>query len=106
MSGIEEIIKQVQEESERTKDDPYPEDVAWTRPNLAGSVVQSVRLPAAAFAEIEQIARDANVPVSALIRGWVLSSLAAEKNTTLKDAVNRLIADADQLRRFVDNDVA
>jgi hypothetical protein len=34
-------------------------------------VVQSVRLPAEAFAAIEEIAAWAGVPVSALIRGWV-----------------------------------
>lgn len=106
MSRIEDKIKQIQAESEATKDDAYPEGTNFTQPNLAGSVVQSVRLPAAEFAKIEQIARDADLPVSALIRGWVLNSLAARENATLKDAVNRLISDADELRRFIDSDPA
>ncbi|SEF11501.1 hypothetical protein [Jiangella alba] len=106
MSGIEETIKQIQAESEATRDEPYPEGTTFTQPNLAESVVQSVRLPAAEFAKIEQIAREAELPVSALIRGWVLNALAARENATLKDAVNRLISDADELRRFIDSDPA
>lgn len=39
-------------------------------------MVQSVRLPANKFAEI---AEQAGVPVSALIRGWVLHRLATEQ---------------------------
>ncbi|TDD64506.1 ribbon-helix-helix protein, CopG family [Jiangella aurantiaca] len=106
MSKIEDKIKEIQDESEATRDDPYPENTVVTRPNLAGSVVQSVRLPAAEYAQVEQLARDADVPVSAMIRGLVLSGLAARKNATLKDAINRLIADADDLRRFIDHDGA
>lgn len=106
MSRIEDKIKEIQDESEATRDDPYPEGAVGTQPNLAGSVVQSVRLPAAEFAKIEQIAREADLPVSALIRGWVLNTLAARENATLKDAVNRLISDADELRRFIDHDGA
>jgi hypothetical protein len=106
MSRVEDRIKAIQEESEATRDDPYPEDIVGTRPNLAGSIVQSVRLPATEYAQIEQLAREADVPMSAMIRGLVLSGLASRKNATLKDAINRLIADADHLRRFIDNDVA
>lgn len=100
MSRIEEQIKAVQEESEATRDDPYPEGAVPTRPGQAQSVVQSVRLPAEAFAEIERIAREADVPVGALIRSWVLAGLAAERDTTLTDAVERLAADLDRLRRL------
>ncbi|WP_157552559.1 hypothetical protein [Jiangella gansuensis] len=55
---------------------------------------------------MEQLARAADVPVSAMIRGLVLSGLAARKNATLKDAINRLAADVDDLRRFVGSDGA
>lgn len=41
-----------------------------------------------------------------MIRGLVLSGLATRKNATLKDAVNRLIADANDLRRFINNNGA
>lgn len=100
MSRIEEQIKAGQAESEATKDEPYPEGTVPTRPGQARSVVQSVRLPVDAFAEIEQIAREADVPVGALIRGWVLAGLASERDTSLTDAVERLAADIDRVRRL------
>lgn len=65
-----------------------------------------MRLPADAFAETEQIAREHDVPVSALIRGWVLANVAAECDVTLADAVDRLAADVDRLRRLASRDAA
>jgi hypothetical protein len=35
-----------------------------------------------------------------MIHGWVLRSLAAERDLTLADAVDRLAADVDRLRRL------
>ncbi len=63
-------------------------------------MVQSVRLPAEEVAEIERVAAEASVPVSALIRGWVLAGLAAERDTSLQGAIERVAADADRLRRL------
>ena len=50
---------------------------------------ESVRLPAD-VPEIERIAAQAGVPVGALIRGWVLAGLAAERGTSLRDAIEHL----------------
>jgi hypothetical protein len=91
-------VEIAQAESEATRDDPLPEAVRGER--RGPSVVQSVRLPAAQFAEIEQIAAEAGVPVGALIRGWVLAGLAAERGTSLRDAIEHLAADAERLRRL------
>lgn len=98
--STEDVIRAAQVESEATRDEPYPPDVASTRPNRARSVVQSVRLPADAFAQIEAIAAEHDVPVGALIRGWVLAAVAAEHEGTLADAVDKLAADIDRLRRL------
>lgn len=107
MSTIEERIRAAQVESDATRDAPYPEDApVGERPGRARSIVQSVRLPADDFAEIERIAREADVPVSALIRGWVLAALASERGTTLHGAIDRLVADVDRIRRLADRDVA
>jgi len=81
-----------------TRDEPLAEDVRGER--RGRSVVQSVRLPADQFAEIELIAAQAGVPVGALIRGWVLAGLAAERGTSLRDAIEHLAADAERLRRL------
>lgn len=91
-------VERVQIESEVTRDVPLSEQVKGER--RGRSVVQSVRLPAEQFAAIERIAERAGVPVSALIRGWVLQGLATEQGTSLRDGIERLAADADRLRRL------
>lgn len=84
--------------SEAAIGQPIPEDARGER--RGRSVVQSVRLPAEDFAEIERIAAQARVPVGALIRGWVLAALAAERGTSLRDAIDHLAEEAQRLRRL------
>ena len=91
-------VEIAQAESEATRDEPIPEDVRGERHGR--SVVQSVRLPAEEFAEIERIAVQAGVPVRALIRGWVLDGLASEHGTSLRGAIERVAAEAQRLRRL------
>lgn len=81
MGEIEDRIKAVQAESETTRDDPYPQGTAFTRPGRAGSIVQSVRLPAETFDEIERLARERDVPVSAFIRGLIMDGLSQVSRT-------------------------
>jgi predicted DNA-binding ribbon-helix-helix protein len=100
MESIEDQMKNVQEESEATREDAYPPGTVGERPGRGRSVVQSVRLPAEDFAAIEELARAADVPVSALIRGWVLAGLAEDRDATLADAVERLAADVNRVRRL------
>ncbi len=102
MSAIEGQIKEVQDESETTRKEPYPSGATGERPGRRRSVVQSVRLPADEFAKIEELARAAGVPVGALIRGWVLAGLAEDRepDATLAEAVERLAADVDRVRRL------
>lgn len=103
--GAKRDVEVVQAESEATLDTPLP---PTTRGERRGrSVVQSVRLPAEDFAEIERLADAAGVPISALIRGWVLSGLAAERGTSLRDAIEHLAGEAERLRRLAaSSDVA
>lgn len=91
-------VEAAQADSEASRSQALPEEVHGER--RGRSVVQSVRLPADEFAEIERIAAQANVPVGALIRGWVLSGLAAERGTSLRDAIEHLAEDAQRLRRM------
>jgi hypothetical protein len=92
-------VEQAQIDSEATRDEPLPDGVRGER--RGRSVVQSVRLPAESLEAIEKVAQRAGVPVSALIRGWVLQGLAAEQGTSLREGIERLAADADRLRRLV-----
>jgi predicted DNA-binding ribbon-helix-helix protein len=91
-------VEIAQAESEATRELPLPEGARGERHRR--SVVQSVRLPAEEFAEIERIAAQAGVPVGALIRGWVLAGLAAERGTSLRDAIEHLAEEAQRLRRL------
>ena len=91
-------VEIAQVESEATRELPLPEGARGERHGR--SVVQSVRLPAEEFAEIERIAAQAGVPVGALIRGWVLAGLAAERGTSLRDAIEHLAEEAQRLRRL------
>jgi hypothetical protein len=91
-------VEVAQTESEATFGEPLPEGVRGER--RGRSVVQSVRLPVEEFAEIERIAAQAGVPVGALIRGWVLAGLAAERGTSLRDAIEHLAEEAQRLRRL------
>lgn len=98
MMSAQHDVELAQGESEASKDIPLPEHTPGQR--RGRSIVQSVRLPEAQFAQIERLAAELDVPVSALIRGWVLEGLAAERTTSLRSAIERLAADADRLRRL------
>lgn len=96
--SAEDDVRAVQAESEATCGQPLPDHVRGER--RGRSVVQSVRLREDDFREIERLAADAGVPVGALIRGWVLDGLAAERGTSLKDAIDHLVVEAERLRRL------
>lgn len=98
LMGIENEIKAIQRESEDSKDLPLPGDVQGER--RGRSVVRSVRLPESEFQEIEQLATEIDVPISALIRGWVLQGLAEECGISLRSAIERVVSEADRLRRI------
>lgn len=100
--GIENEIQPIQQESEATRDLPLPDEVVGER--RGNSVVTSVRLPEAEYKEIEQLADESGIPVSALIRGWILQGLAAERDLSLHGAIERVVGEADRLRRIARKD--
>ena len=70
------LIARLREESERTKDDPFPEDVRVVRPNR--SQVYSVRLSAEEQARVQSVADSKHLPPSTLVRSWILDRLDHE----------------------------
>lgn len=70
------LIARLREESERTKDDPFPEDVRVVRPNR--SQVYSVRLSAEEQARVQSVADAKHLPPSTLVRSWILDRLDQE----------------------------
>jgi len=99
---IEREIKAIQQESEATKETSLPPDAVGEQ--RGRSVVRSVRLPEAEYEAIERVAEDLEVPVSALMRGWVLQGLAHERGMSLRGAIDRVISEAERLRRIAHRD--
>ena len=74
------LAKQLREESERTKDEPYPAGARYTRPNRDRSRVYSVRLSEAEYEEVQRVADAAHLPASTLVRSWILARLEQERS--------------------------
>lgn len=70
------LIAQLREESERTKDAPYPQASSPKRPNR--SQVYSVRLSAEEQARVQSVAEARHLPASTLVRAWILERLDQE----------------------------
>lgn len=70
------LIAEMREESERTKDAPYPAGTRGKRPNR--SQVYSVRLSAEEQAKVQSVADAKHLPASTLVRSWILERLDQE----------------------------
>lgn len=97
---LEELVVEETAASEETRDQPLSGRAA--RRGQSRSVVYSVRLTPEQTEEIQQIADEAGIPASALVRDWVVEGLAAERGTaTLDSLVDALSRDVDRIRRSV-----
>ena len=76
------LIQQIQEESERTKDESYPPGSTYTRPNRVRSKVYSVRLSEEEYEAVQRVADAAHLPPSTLVRSWILARLDQERNAS------------------------
>lgn len=70
------LTRALRDESERTKDQPYPVEAQLTRPNR--SRVYSVRLSPSEEERVLQLAMDKHLPPSTLVRSWILDRLEQE----------------------------
>ncbi len=97
------LIAEEGEYSEVHRDDPMPETVRATRPNRGRSVMFSLRLNPEELAAVQDLAQAGQVPVSALVRGWIVQRLEAERHlpTDTAAVVGRLEEDLRMLRKLV-----
>jgi len=93
------LVELIAAEAEATRDRPIPDDASATRPNR--SVPVAVRLAPEDVAAIEALADRLDVPVSALLRGWILGALTAKREESISSALDRLTADVQRLRELV-----
>jgi len=73
------LLDQVREESERTKDDPYPDNARPARTDRGRSRVYSVRLNEEEYRAVQRVAEAAHLPASSLVRSWILDRLDQER---------------------------
>jgi len=73
------LVERIREESERTKDDPYPANARGTRPNRGRSRVYSVRLNDDEYQAVQRVADSVHLPPSTLVRSWILARLDQER---------------------------
>jgi hypothetical protein len=99
VSDPKRLVEQVAAEADATAADPMPADAVPSRPNK--SVTVATRVSPDDLAEIETLAGQLDVPVSALVRGWILAGLNARKGGSVRSAVERLSADVQRLRELV-----
>lgn len=71
------LAAQLREESEQTRQEPYPAGSRPTRPNR--SQVYSVRLSTDEQARVQQVADAKHLPASTLVRSWILERLDQER---------------------------
>ena len=103
MTDAKQLVEQIAAEAEETMDDPMPPGTVFTQPNRAKSVTFSLRLNPYELAGLQELAGERDVPASALVRGWIVQRLAAERSAPTDTAavVERLEADVRTLRKLV-----
>ncbi|WP_062520787.1 hypothetical protein [Demequina silvatica] len=99
MTELEKRIAAAIEDSETSRDVAPPEGTPARRRNREASSVYSLRLPNEVIAELTVVAAELNLPVSALIRGFILDGLASQRGVDLHGALDRLERDVRDLRR-------
>jgi hypothetical protein len=98
-ADAKQLVEQIAAEAEATRDQPMPANATPTKPHK--TVTVATRLTTEDVAEIEALADRLDVPVSALIRGWILAGLAGRKEDSVASALDRLSADVQRLRELV-----
>lgn len=93
------LVEQIAAEADATAEDVMPAGVVATRPNK--SVPIAVRLGPEDVAAIEALAERLDVPVSALLRGWILAALNPKREESVTTALDRITADVQRLRELV-----
>lgn len=90
-----EDLRRYREDTEGTPDEPLSANA--TRP--ARGKVLSIRLNPDEFEALNQYAERLELPPSTLVRGWILSQLQADNDTSPVATVDRIAREVEQLRR-------
>ena len=99
MNEAKKLVERIAAEAEASAEEPMPTDALPSKPNKAVTV--ATRLTVEDAAAIDELAARLEVPVSALLRGWILAGLAARQTDTVHGAIDRLSADVQRLRELI-----
>ncbi len=99
MSDAKQLVEQIAAEADATAGQPMPAGTVWSKPNK--TVTVATRVSPEHLAAIEALAAQLEVPVAALVRGWILAGLNARQNETVQSAIERLSSDVQRLRELV-----
>ncbi|MBN9611801.1 MAG: hypothetical protein J0I11_21110 [Actinobacteria bacterium] len=102
-AALRALIAAEAEYAEAHRDDPLPAGARATRPNRAKSAMFSLRLREDELAGIHELAMAADVPASAMVRGWIAERLASERSASATTAalIDRIESDVRALRKSV-----
>jgi hypothetical protein len=90
-----EALRSAREQAEATRDEPLSGEA--TRP--ARAKMLSIRLNAEELDALHRRADELELPVSALVRGWILTQLGADGDGSPAATVDRIARQVEQLRR-------
>ncbi|SDS32057.1 DUF6290 family protein [Actinopolymorpha singaporensis] len=97
MSELEDLLRSEAEHAEQNKDAPSAPGTKVTRGHDRARVLQ-VRLNEDELAAVTTIAEDSNLPVSTLVRSWILERIQ-EPESGPTATMDRIARDLDRLRR-------
>lgn len=98
-SRIREIADEAESAPELTLDELRA--ARPTQPNRAKSQMLSLRVPDETMRAIEKLAAERGLPISAMVRGWILQGLASDSDASVPDTVRRLAAEVDRLKELI-----
>lgn len=99
MSEAKQLVEQIAAEADATVGQSMPPGTVWSKPNK--TVTVATRVSPEHLAAIEALAAGLDVPVAALVRGWILAGLNARQDETVQSAIERLSSDVQRLRELV-----
>jgi len=97
-TNAKQLVEQIADEADVSRDTPLPAEATATRPNK--SVPVAVRLAPEDVVAIEELAAQLDVPMSTLLRGWIIAALASQREESLSSAIDRIAADVQRLREL------
>jgi hypothetical protein len=101
MTDREKLIRNEIEQSEQTRETAPPPGTSGVRKNREASSVYSLRLPDDVVTELSAVAAELDVPVSAVIRGFIEDGLEDRRGGDLRSAFARLERDLIEVRSKV-----